>query len=104
MLILVWSSVDTVRGAERAHLLLALVVWPLTTHLFRDGEPFLLLTEASPIFGRSLAVFFFFPPYIASNAFCLSCPLPGGYFFSLIVFILTKFPPLRRTYATALYL
>ena len=36
------------------YLLLALVIWPLTTHLFRDGAPFLLLVETPPTFGRSL--------------------------------------------------
>ena len=32
-------------GGGRAHLLLALVILPLTTHPFRDGAPFLLLIE-----------------------------------------------------------
>ena len=35
------------------HLLLALVLGPLTTHPFRDGAPFLPLTETPPIFERS---------------------------------------------------
>ena len=48
------------RGGEvgRTHSLRALVIWPLTTHSFRDGAPFLLLTETPPkIFGRSLRFF-----------------------------------------------
>ena len=60
-------------GGEGTHLLLALVIWPLTTHPFRDGAPFLLLIDASNIFGRSLR---FFPCYV--ETFCLSRPLPGG--------------------------
>ena len=35
----------------RTHLLLALVIWPLTTHPFRDGAPFLLLIDTSNIWG-----------------------------------------------------
>ena len=38
-------------GRGRTHLLLALVIWPLTTHPFRDGAPFLLLRETPPTFG-----------------------------------------------------
>ena len=30
-------------GGGRTHLLLALVIWSLTTHPFPDGAPFLLL-------------------------------------------------------------
>ena len=30
-------------GRGRTHVLLALVIWPLTTHPFRDGAPFLLV-------------------------------------------------------------
>ena len=41
-------------GGERTHLLLALVIWPLTMYPFRHGAPFLLLTEKLPTFGRSL--------------------------------------------------
>ena len=41
-------------GGGRTHLLLALVILPLTTHLFRAGAPFLLLLETPPTFGRSL--------------------------------------------------
>ena len=41
-------------GGGRTHLLLALFVWSLTTHLLRDGAPFLLLLETPPTFGRSL--------------------------------------------------
>ena len=39
------------------HLLLALVIWPLTTHPFRGRAPFSLLIETPPAFGRSLRVF-----------------------------------------------
>ena len=31
------------RGGTRAHLLLPLIIWPLTMHPFRDEAPFLLL-------------------------------------------------------------
>ena len=31
--------VDNLGGGGRAHFLLALVVWPLTTHPFRNGAP-----------------------------------------------------------------
>ena len=48
-------------GRGRTHVLLALVIWPLTTHPFREGVPFLLLIETRPTFGRSLRFF----PYIA---------------------------------------
>ena len=37
--------------------MLPLVIWPWTTHPFRDGAPFLLLTETSPTFGRSVRFF-----------------------------------------------
>ena len=37
--------------------LLALVIWPLTTHLFRDEAPFLLLIETPPTIGRSSRCF-----------------------------------------------
>ena len=52
-------------------MLLALVVWPLTTHLFRDGAPFLLLVETPPTFGRSVRVF-----CILHRSFCLCFLLP----------------------------
>ena len=42
---------------ERTNLLLALVIWPLTTHPFRDGAPFLLLLETPPACGGSLHCF-----------------------------------------------
>ena len=43
-------------GEGRTRFLLALVILPLTTHPhpFRDGAPFLLLTETPPTLGRSL--------------------------------------------------
>ena len=41
----------------RTHLLLALVIGPLITHLFRDGAPFLLLIETPLTFGHSLCFF-----------------------------------------------
>ena len=37
--------------------MLDLVIGQLTTHLFRDGAPFLLLIETPPTFGRSLRRF-----------------------------------------------
>ena len=41
-------------GRRRTNLLLAfLVIWPLTTHPFRDGAAVLLLMETPPTFGRS---------------------------------------------------
>ena len=42
------------RGAGRTHLLLTLIIWPLTTHPVRDEAPFLLLIETPPTFGRLL--------------------------------------------------
>ena len=33
------------------------VIWPLATHPFRDGAPFLFLIETPPTFGRSLRFF-----------------------------------------------
>ena len=44
-------------GRGGTHLLLDSVVWPLTTHPFRDGAPFLLLIETPPTFRRSLRFF-----------------------------------------------
>ena len=43
---------------RRTRLLLALVIWPFTTHSFRDGAPFLLLLETPPTVGRSLRCFY----------------------------------------------
>ena len=44
-------------GRRRTNLLLAfLVIWPLTTHPFRDGAAVLLLMETPPTFG--LTAFF----------------------------------------------
>ena len=37
-------------------LLLALVMWPVTTHSLRGGTPFLLLAETPAIFRHSLRV------------------------------------------------
>ena len=45
-------------------------MWPLTTHPFRDGAPFLLLVETPPTFGRSLR----FCPYITKKKVWLSYP------------------------------
>ena len=45
-------------GGGGTHLLLALVIRPLTTHPFRDGAPFLLLIGTPPTFGRSLRFFY----------------------------------------------
>ena len=44
-------------GGGGTHLLIALVISPLTTYPFRDGAPFLLLIEIPPTFGRSLYFF-----------------------------------------------
>ena len=47
-------------GSEEAggtHLLLALDIWPLTTHPFRDGASSLLHRETPPTFGRSVRFF-----------------------------------------------
>ena len=44
-------------GGGRTRLLLALVIWPLTTHPFRDGVPFLLLIETPPTVRRPLRCF-----------------------------------------------
>ena len=41
------------REGRGTHVLLALVIVPLTMHPFRDGAPFLLLIETLPTFGRS---------------------------------------------------
>ena len=48
-------------GGGSTHLLLALVTWPLTTHPFRDGTPFIPTPtrDASNIW----ALIFFFPCY-----------------------------------------
>ena len=58
-------------GGGRTHLFLALVIWTLTTHLFRDGAPFLLLIETPPTIGRSLRCF-----QILHSFFLLIYPLP----------------------------
>ena len=47
------GATERERGGGRTHLLLALVIRPLTTHPFRDGEPFLLLIETPPTFESS---------------------------------------------------
>ena len=44
-------------GGGGIHLMLALVIRPLTTHPSRDGAPFLLLIETPPTFGRSIRLF-----------------------------------------------
>ena len=44
-------------GGGRTHLLLALVIGPLTTHPLRDGAPPLLLIETPPTLGRSLRLY-----------------------------------------------
>ena len=40
-------------GSGGTHLLLVIVICPLTTQPFRDGAPFLLLIETPPTFGCS---------------------------------------------------
>ena len=45
------------RRGGGTHLLLALVIGPLTTRPFRDGARILLLIETPPPFGRSLRRF-----------------------------------------------
>ena len=44
-------------GGGRTHLLLALVIWPLTTHPFRGGASFIPLIETLPTFRSSLRFF-----------------------------------------------
>lgn len=44
-------------GGDRTNFLLVLVVWPLTTHAFRDGALFLPHIETPPIFGLSSRLF-----------------------------------------------
>ena len=56
----------------RTPLLLALINWPLTTHPFRDGAPFLFLLER-PIFGRSVSAFL---SYVTYAVLSLSHPSP----------------------------
>ena len=59
-------------GGGSTHLLLALVVWPSTAHLFRDGAPCQLRVETSLTFGRSWR---FFRSYILTFLVicCRSC-------------------------------
>ena len=45
-------------GGGRTPLLLAVVIWPLTTHPFREGEPFLLLIKTPATFGRPWRFFY----------------------------------------------
>ena len=61
-------------GGGGTHLLLALVIWPSTTHPFRDGAPFLLLIETSPTIGRSLRCFHILHTVEKK---CWSYPLPA---------------------------
>ena len=61
------------RWEGRTYLLLALVMWSLTTHPFRDGAPFLLLIETSPTFGAHYA----FSVYYIETV-CLSYPRPAS--------------------------
>ena len=68
------TQIGRVRGvARRSRLLPALVIWPLTAHLFRDGASFLLLIETPPTFGCSLR---FSPPYniLHMNVLLISSP------------------------------
>ena len=46
-----------VGGVRCTHLLFVLVIWPLSTHPFRDEEPLVLLIETHPRVGRSLRCF-----------------------------------------------
>ena len=57
-------------GAGASHLLLALVIWPLTTHPFRDGAAFLLLIETQKL-GPHYVVFIY-----DMKPVCIPYPLP----------------------------
>ena len=61
-----------VGGGGRTHLLLALIIGPLTTHPFRDGAPFLLLLKTLPTFGRSVRFFHIPIDTYLVRLFCLS--------------------------------
>ena len=54
----VTATTATVAGGVGGVLicLLASAVWPLTTHAFPDGAPFLLSTETSPTPGAFVAI------------------------------------------------
>ena len=51
------GAISGIAGGGGTHLLLALVIWPLTTHPFRDRALFLLVVETPPTIGRSLRFF-----------------------------------------------
>ena len=79
------------QGERGTHLLLALVISPLTTHPFRDGAPFLLLVETPPTFRRSVRFFrslhlhFFLILYPSALAVCGQHLSPrGSIVFSLL--------------------
>ena len=59
-------------GEGRTRLLLDLVLSPLTTHPFRDGAPFLLLTETPPTFGCLFTLLPRITHKKKKNVFCLS--------------------------------
>ena len=70
-------------GEGRTHLFLAFVSQPLTTYPFRDGAPFLLLTETPPTFGRSFRGFHI--PVVHRNFLLVlspSCFAPCGHHLS----------------------
>ena len=46
------------------------VIWPLTTHPFRDGAPIQLLIETPPTFGRSVRLF----PILHRNCLLITSP------------------------------
>ena len=48
---------ETRGGSDVLVVVLALVFWPLTTHPFPDGAPFLLLLETPQTFGHSVRFF-----------------------------------------------
>ena len=70
-------------------MLLALVIWPSTTHSFRNEAPFLLLLETPPTFGRSLRRFhifhIFLMPILSPSCFAgRGHHLPIAIIFSLL--------------------
>ena len=68
-------------GGACTHLLVALVIWPLTTHPFRDGAPFPLLRKTPPSCGRSVPtcrphIAFSSTSYLISFIFLAVCGHP----------------------------
>lgn len=74
--------------------MLALVIWPFTTHLLRDGVPMLLLTRTpASMLGAPPYVFFFVCHMMILFFFAFLCFYSYVVPFSLVCFFCLLWPP-----------